>query len=56
MSSRCRNCGRGYRSSHGRRHYRRHRRTVFSEGRFWMWMVLAVAVLWVLSDLGVIGS
>ena len=56
MARRCRGCGRSYtRSTHGRRHYRRHR-TVFREGTFWMLLAVAVGVLWVLSDLGVIGS
>lgn len=65
MSGRCRNCGGTWtrsarrsprRAPQGRRSYRRRQRTVFGQGQFWMWLCLVLAVVWVLSDLGVIGS
>lgn len=58
MSGRCRNCGRSTRSTHRghRRTYRRRHRTVFSQMGFWGWVVVAIVVLWALSDMGVIGS
>jgi hypothetical protein len=61
MSARCRNCGRsnrsrGRRPAYGSHHYRRRHRTVFSQLGFWGWVCLVLAAVWVLSDLGVIGS
>lgn len=35
----CRRCGRG----------RRHQRTVFSQGSFWMWLIAVLAVVWLWS-------
>lgn len=59
MSGRCRNCGGQWtRSARPRRapYRRRRRRTVFSQLGFWGWLCIVLAVVWVLSDLGVIGS
>lgn len=52
MSGRCRNCGR----SGSRRHpvRRRRHRTVFSQLGFWGWVCIVLAVVWALSDMGVI--
>lgn len=52
MSGRCRSCGRNGSRRHPVR--RRRHRTVFNEGRFWMWVTLVLALVWVLSDMGVI--
>lgn len=44
MSGRCRSCG--------RRGARRHHRTVFSQGTFWLYLGLMIGVLWVYSETG----
>lgn len=35
----CRRCGRG----------RRHQRTVFSQGSFWVWLIAVLTVVWLWS-------
>jgi hypothetical protein len=56
MSGRCRNCGgTSARRRASRQPYRR-QRTVFGQMGFWGWLCVVLAVVWVLSDLGVIGS
>ena len=58
MSGRCRNCGgrAGRRAPRRAPYGRRRHRTVFSQLGFWGWLCIVLAVVWALSDLGVIGS